>query len=336
MYCYNDFFGIETKSKEFKEFTFNNGGIILDIKIAENFCSNNVFNFNIYVIKNIIKYFEYFLLKCICSFINSNINGNFYIGINDFGFIKGIPYKGELPINKIKTKMYQLIKHYIISDNKKVNINKLVKFNIIKIKEPNKPTTNIHPNYISYLLEKEEYLIHYNKYLDDIHNWRKEHIFINQKLVDLINNSDSRKLIIEYIISIDANNIIIKLLKTNYKLEYKSYTNLHKLKLNPDNPYYWVTRWKDHNNSLLKNRKPIFNFEYSVRYTPINLIISIKDMIPYWFHNNDNMNLYLIHIEILKDDSIKSCKYYNITNKKWISSYRMLTSAGQPCCSRIL
>lgn len=335
-YTYNDYFGNENKSIEFKEFSFNTGGILLNIEKAEQCCNHNIFNFNIFVIQNIIKYFEYFLLKCISAYINSNINGHFYIGITDFGFIKGIPYKGDIPINKIKTKLYQLIKHNIIIDNKLININKLIRINIIKIKEPNKPEFNVHPDYKNYLIEKEKFLIEYNKYIDNITNWRKQHSFVNQKLVDLINNNDSRQLIIEFIISIDPNNIIIKLLKTNYKLEYKSHIKLHKLKLQPTNPYYWVTKWKDHNNILLKNKKPIFNFEYSMRYTPINLIIGVKDMIPYWFHNNDNMNLYIIHIEILKEDNIKLCKYYDIINKKWMYSYRILTPKGDPCCKKFI
>jgi hypothetical protein len=92
---FDDFIGTETLSQEYKEFTFNNAGIPIDIKSAEYYCNSNKFEFNEYVILNIQKYFNYYLPKYISGFLNSNLNGEFYIGINDYGFIKGIPYCGD-------------------------------------------------------------------------------------------------------------------------------------------------------------------------------------------------------------------------------------------------
>jgi hypothetical protein len=60
-------------------------------------------------------------------------------------------------------------------------------------------------------------------------------------------------------------------------------------------PYYWVTRWKDMMIKKLKKEKPLI-----IKTLPnvsTNLIMNVSNMIPYWTHNNDSMNIYIIEIE---------------------------------------
>ena len=79
---YNDFIGSELIEKEYKEFTFNCAGIILNNKLAEEYCINSIFNFNIkerildYYEKNIHLIMSNSLKTQIQNFINfiSNVN----------------------------------------------------------------------------------------------------------------------------------------------------------------------------------------------------------------------------------------------------------------------
>jgi len=336
MYLFNfdDNIGLETLNNEFKEFTFNNSGIILDLKDAEYYCSTNLFKFNSYVIDNIKKYFEYFMIKCLCAFINANIEGNFYIGINDVGFVKGIPYKGNLPKNEIKTIIIELLTKYVHIDNQIIDWNNILQIFIEEISPPKKPMTNINPNYTKYLKLKEKYMKQYNSYQNAINSWHIKHSSVTQKLVNLVNIPESRLKLIEYIKKTDPNSKVIDLLKTNYKLEYKNHDEIFELKQNEKTPYYWVTKWKDELSTKIRKEKPLFNKNIMFKTIPINLIISVNNMIPYWYHNNENIKLYVIHIKINKINSANICKYYDIIGSKWISCIRILDCKGSPICQK--
>jgi hypothetical protein len=328
-YKFNDFINKETLNTEYKKFTLNMSSLPIDLKLAEYYCTTYKFEFNNYIVQNIFKYFECFLLKYVCAFINSNINGKFYIGVNDLGFIEGIPFIGLLPKKQIKNKMYKMLLNKIIFKNN-YNFNKFIKIKFIKIASPKKPENLIHPEYTQYLKKKEENAEIYNKYLNDISIWRHKHKFYTQKLVDLINNTNSRILIKDYIKKKDPNNNLIKLLDTDFKLEYKTNAEIINLKKKPDNIYYWVTKWKDEMCNKLKQTKPIYNTDNNFKSIPFNLIISVSNMIPYWIHNNDNITLTLIIIEIKSKSLNLQCKYYDYYYKKWMSCIRGISQLGEP------
>ena len=96
---------------------------------------------------------------------------------------------------------------------------------------------------------------------------------MTQKLVDLVNNQDSRQSIINYIKNINLENIIIKLLETN-KLLYASHEEMKIYKNNINNIFYWITRWRDDMVDKIKLEKPIFNYEFLNYNLPINLLLS--------------------------------------------------------------
>lgn len=48
------------------------------------------------ILKNLRLYIEYYLPKYIGNFSVSNMNGNLYFGVSDFGIIEGIPYNGNI------------------------------------------------------------------------------------------------------------------------------------------------------------------------------------------------------------------------------------------------
>ena len=58
-------------------------------------------------------------------------------------------------------------------------------------------------------------------------------------------------------------------------------------------------------------------------------------MIPYWIHNNNNMKLYIIHVEILNYHNINNCEFYYYKLNKWVKYFRTLSPGGDPCCKKL-
>jgi len=326
---FNEFLGPEELEKEYKEFTFNLAGISFDISDYDRFCLTNKFDFNDVVINNLNRYFHVYLPKYISCFLNlpSETTSQFMIGVNDYGIVKGIPYLGELPIEKLKLNMYRII-YTQIRHESFINFCKYVKINFVKVNFNKQDIyKTIHPKFIKYLILKKKYDFSYQDFLLKYALWKEKFMFINRKLVDLVNNQDSREMLINYIKSIDPENPVIKLLLTDYKLESKTHDELISYKNKNNNPYYWVTRWKDEHREYIISQKPIFNKEFELKNTPYNLIQSISNMIPYWMTNNENMNLYVISIEI-KSPINKNFEYFD---EKWLCCHRKLVK-GAPVC----
>jgi hypothetical protein len=254
---FNEFIGYENLYKEYKEFTLNLSGLPLDIDICNFYCKTNKFDFNNIVIDNLKKYFEVYLPKYISSFLNLSTHhiSSFMIGINDFGYVKGIPYKGDLPINELSQIIYNIINNNIKCDNI-LNLDNFIKINFIKVIFNKNDNSSIHPKYNEYLTYRKKYNLEYEKYLLEYNIWKKKYIFINKKLIDLINTYDTRTLIINYIKSLDPNNIVIDLLLSNYKFKPLTHFQIIEAKKNINNPYYWITRWKDEYKNYIISLKP--------------------------------------------------------------------------------
>ena len=336
IYTYNNYFGIEELDKEYKEFTFNFAGLVLDSELAEKYCLNNIFDFNNTVIINLKKYIKYYATINACASFNSNIDSNFYIGINDDGYIKGIPFHKDLPIEDIKLYIYKILSENIKNSSLgHIDFNSTVKINISKINKPKKPIDKINPEFLKYLKKKKKHQELIEKYNKDIKEWKIHFDFVNQKLFKLINNPESRIILINFIKSIDPSSSVIELLYTDYKEEYKQHIEVIILKEDKTSPYYWITRWKDIMISKLRKEKP--QPLKSLHNLPINLIMNISEMIPWWMHYNDSMNLYIIHIEFntskfgvhFENDNLFSYLDYN--KKKWSKCYRTIINGGPSC-----
>lgn len=334
---YNDFYGKESLEKEYKEFTFNCAGLCIDNKIAEKLCKTNIFNFNTDVINNLKKYIDIYLPKYTCCFFNTKItNASFIIGINDYGIVKGIPYKGYFPIKFIKKYIFYTIYNKIkIDTNESINLKKYIKIKINNINLPNKPNNNHNEKFIKYLHEKEKYIKLLNDYIKNKNQWRNNLASISRKkLVDLVNNLETRILLLNYIKLKDPTNITVKLLESDYKLDYKDHEEIIILKNDKNNIYYWLTQWKDEIITQIQLEKPIFIPSFNQHYLPLNLIISCNEMIPYWIHNNENMKLYVIQVKFKLLNLNVNLKYLN-ENNKWISYKRILLNGYPSSCKNI-
>ena len=338
---YNDYIGGETIKDEFKEFTFSSldtnskkkaicSKYAFDIKQAEEYCSTNIFVFNKHIIINLKKYFRNYVPKYASAFFNSNINGCLYIGVNDFGLVKGIPYCGKLNKEYLIKKLKKIIKNHLLHDSS-YDIYNNIQIELIKIMKPTKPATDICPLFTHYLVEKQKHEDYHNNFIAKMDLWWKRFAFVNQKLIDLVNNQDSRILIINWIKTIDSSSSVIKLLETDFILEYRNHEEVFILKEDPTNPYYWVTRWKDIIIDTNKKERPVYNYEFNDCKLPINLIKNCNHMIPYWTNYNDDMNLYVICIKFISPNVTNKVLSY-INKKKIYSCYRSVLHNGTPCC----
>jgi hypothetical protein len=335
-YSYNDNIGVEELEREYKEFTFNLAGLVFDSKIAEQYCFNNIFNFNESVLINLKKYIKTYATVNACASFNSNLDTEFFIGVNDDGFIKGIPYCGELPIEKIQTYIYKILseslKNSLLGS---INIKEFLKINITKINKPVKPIEKNHPEFLKFLKRKSKHKELLDKYDKDMKDWKIRFDFANQKLFKLINNFESRIILIEFIRSIDPNSSVIKLLYSDYKEIYRPHDEVVREKENINSSYYWITRWKDMTVSKLRKEKPIPI--KSLPNTPLNLIMNVGEMIEWWMHYNKNMNLYIVSIEFktsefgIKFSSDNLFSYFDYNKRKWIKCHRTMFNGGPSC-----
>lgn len=334
---FNDLFERENLNNEYKEFTMNHAGCLrIDKKIADEYCSTNIFDFNEAVIINLKKYLKVYLPQNVCASFNSNINSNFYIGVDDDGFVKGIPYQGIFPIKEIEAYICRVLSEDLVNFSlAEIDLHKCVKINFTEINKPEKPKEKIHPEFTKYLKRKEKHKKKLDKYDEEMKDWRIRFAFVNQKLFKLINNIESRIILIEYIKSNDPNSPVIALLQTDYQEIYQPHEVVLYLKEDGTSPYYWITRWKDMMIKKLRKERP--DVIKSLPNVSTNLIMNVSGMTPWWIHYNKSMKLILIRIEIktlelgikIKDDNL--FYYYDHHKKKWLKCHRIMFNGGPSC-----
>ena len=329
----------EDLSTEFKEVTLNTGGFKIGLPDIIALCQSNIFTreLNEGIISNIKTLIELYLSKNICAFLNAGIfKGEIYFGINDHGIMKGIPYNGELPYDELAIFTRELLKSCLMFASPKIgidfDINKFVNIEFIKIDKPPMPRERHHPDFTKYLEEHKIYLQELEEHKEAFRNWKIRFDFVNQKLCNLINNYESRLILIAFIKSINPSSPVIQLLESDYKETPKVHEAVILLKDDDTSPYYWVTRWKDIMIPMLRKEKPIP--PKPPPNTPINLIMNVSDMIPWWVNSSDRMNLYVIKITLNTDFEFDNeyVYYYDIYKKKWLKCKRILLKDGEPSC----
>jgi len=330
-HAYKDNIGLETKYKEYKEFNFYNGSIKFSNDDAVLLLENNKWIFNKLVNNCINNMIKIYLPKYTCAYLSNRIeqNGELYFGINDFGDIIGIPYQGILNKNKIMKKIHTVLQKNIISDTND-NLLNYIDIDFIKLNQE-KATINLpdNPLLLQYYKYEKIYRIEKEKYSMKLKKWYNLMDRYNAKLTDLINNKDTRLELIEYIQLKDFYNPVIKQLRSDYKMTHVNTDNIITNKNNLQSIIYWVTYWKDTMLKFIKTIRPRFNYKIPSEYYPLNIIMLIKSMIPYWIHYNKNINLYLIKFTF-KNDKQHDIKYKNIYNQ-WVTCRRVIYN-GEPCC----
>lgn len=331
---YQDCLFEETVDREYKEFTFYGSGCdIVEQDDALILIRNGNFIFNKMVMKNLLNNIDYYLPKYFTAFVTSQSKskiGEMYLGIDDFGFVHGIPFNSDINKKIISDKIHKVLKDRINVDDE-FNYSNHFSWELIEINKPNRKIKSNHNEIISlYFEEIDEHTKIINKFNRCRTTWYKLLNRYNSRLHIMMNCPDRRKELIEYIKSKDSKAFkVINLLKSNYQFPPAEGTLIKDLKKNKNNPWYWVTRWKDEKGEFLKSIKPkapILNLSNNL--SPISHICSVSNMIPQWINNNEELKLYVIKFNFKRSN--KDISYINYGDE--LKCFRTMGLNG-PCCS---
>lgn len=321
MFHFDECMGPETVDREYKEFSLHKTGVPFDIDQAELYCASNQFAFDDLVLSNIQKYIQQYIPKYMSGFWNSGIQGEMWIGTDDYGFIKGIPMSlsRSLDTTWIEECIRDTIRTHIRFDEEHTP-----SFSV-KVHSVARPETQkgVHPMYSFYLDKKKEFIQEYQSFLHTYQEWQHTYEVVNMKLVDIVNRPEYRASLISFIRQSEHRNenVIRLLLDPTYELPSLSGEDIKDMKHDPESVFYWVTHLKDMECEKYRRDKPYFLNKFKQRHIPFNLLISISEMIPYW-----DVQLYLICIQ---SGTGPKCTYFN--GHQWIRCTRTM-NLDQPVC----
>lgn len=338
---FDQFIGLETKEKEYKLAVLN-----LDDDMSDKYIlfllKTGKWIFNKHIYNTIYFYLHKYLPKYISSFTNikSHVDkGVIYIGVNDNGYVKGIPFNGSInmkfinncvrnvinskkvlfPSKKIRNYFKYNIKvelidiefdrNNIISTKCNLYENLIDEFYCkVKIKEHKKKFKTMVSNLLLKQTEKLSNVINRERsefltYLKDFQFFNKskyKHTYTSLEYLDLANVPTYYELI--------ADIKIKKFKQTSNKIviNYNFIKDCEKSQLisseiNNCIIMYFVGKYKDYCVKALKIIKIKDNENLQNEIYPKCLIRQIDKMIPIWINFNPSLKLYLLKIEIPKN-----------------------------------
>jgi len=331
---YGSNFGSETLTNEYKEFTFNHGGLEFDLNEAEEIVKSSYWCLNDMCMEAIRKYFKIYIAKYASSFLNdeSETNeGNIYIGISDNGTIQGIPFQGDIDISFLNDELNKTIKKYISYEDMSI-INDSISLELINVNYIKKDIDKNNNLYSQYLYIKNELNKNEIKFKNIMESWNEVHGKYAQKLVNLFNLQPTRHELLNYIKLNDSTNKVIHLIEKGHVLKIKTHEEINELKMSSNEPYYWVCKFKDEYLDNIRKSRPIQKYKSAIAsfLNPISIIMKINNMIPWWMQNNKNMKLFVIKINFKKIQGNNDIYYIDSFGRKQ-KCYRSL-DRGKPYC----
>jgi hypothetical protein len=329
----------ESKVNEFKEFSlkldpgsFCTGEEIIEIiktgKIVE--------NFNDIIMSNIDYYLKFYIPKYISAFGNMKGEDPFatlYIGINDFGEITGVPFKGNLELeylNEIKDSL----KLFLSAKNLKEIFEK-IQFEVIKLNyDPTMLSDDVSIILDEHIEKYNAYKIAYTKYIHDYKEWIEQINRYSIKISIYFNDPEYRKEVAVYIRSNTTNPEYLKmadLLETDYEFETIPNYEIMEKKVDQSSIYHWITSYKDAVLDQIKIKRPVRPSGYNSDLDRIseNQFSILTNLRKKFIDNNLDVNYYLIKIKIpTNNEHIIS---FSNLNSKWYTRTRDLIH-GVACC----
>lgn len=365
---FNECIGLESSEREYKI------GVIYwsrDISFQDSLklLMNGQWIFNTCIFNTIVIYIRKYLCKYIASFTNrlSSIdNGELYIGVDDNGFIKGIPYQGILTLDVIRPLIESTINEMLLFSNNSIRerLKDKMKIEIINIRfrcsyyyvKESKEKIN---DYIKFNKEKEDKI---EKYSNFKKMWVKLiekqqiqiHKCIDKERFQFLNYCKEKGVLrkkdynhkysrLEYLCDVPnyydmIANIKIKKFERQRDGSIVTYPNLirgentdHRFnEINDVIALYNFGRYKDF--CLLAYRNMRLNHP-SIKVDPNYpkfLLSQIETMVPIWMKKNKNINLYVIKVTIpsgiLKEG--ESISYFNVKKRKYEQCFRSESPEG--------
>lgn len=331
-----EFFSFETESIELKEFCLKIGceSIFEQCEIIEIMRSGDISDaLHNLILKNLQLYINLIIPKYMACFVNANIQGEIYLGIDDFGIISGIPTKNGITreqINVMLKDCFQYIKPEgdIIPEN-------MVEFEIIDIETPHytffEDTANkLYKNYKKY---QRKWKKRYKKYMISHSNWLDRLAVYHTKLTILSNSEKTRKDLTKYVIKNGANKNIIDLFQSDKQIHIPYGEISQSLKIDKTTPFYWIIRFQEkHVRRVHKERPP-----KPIQNTPVtpDIILNRLSNMNYKFLKNQNVTFQIIKFTIKKytgDNCVYFRSFVGRDKSKMIKRKRALLKDIYPGC----
>lgn len=325
------FYDSENESLEFKDFYLK---IEPDILLNENEIEEVILtgkwneNLNNLIDINIKQYLKSYIPKYVSCYMNSKINGNLIFGIDDIGEVTGIPYKGNIDYQKILKYIKRTISKYTKGlpnlDHINVNITKL-EYDLDILEDNAGDQINLLKT------KNEEYNFKIKEYRKNKKKWMEELSKYSTNFYNILNNKESRKRVIQYCKKYCPNKYIIDYIDNDKIIEVNCNTQLYKRFRDPNDLMYWAGKYKDDNIEKLKLSKP-YRKDMPKLINNSLILRKISDMRLRFLSNNENINYFLININIdgrINDKNIK----FKLDNKSndWYTRNRILIPTGPSC-----
>ena len=329
------YLGREELATEFKEVCLKlNLDLYITIEEAEEIILKKIWNPKLTpAIKDTLEiYFRNIFPKYLSSFSCSNINGSLYFGVHDHGEITGVPFMGDIDQDWIMNIIMSVIDNSIkgdqknnIMDNIHIELEKLEIDDILIDDEH----SHLYNKYKSEELRINNLKLDYNQKRV---NWLLELSKYSRKLTEVLNSTESRLQMIEYIEErkdtfdneTDKIRIISQLKGTEY-IPIPEFNELQLRKKNKNDILYWLVTFKDYYTDKISKQRPPKPIYYRA-YSPLQ-IISKLSLMRSVFSKIKGVNYYLIKIKI-NGEKIKDIYYKN--NCEWVKKIRLISDDGSP------
>jgi len=337
--------GLEELNKEYKEIYLNNISNFFTDKELDIFMNTHKINkskFNKLISTTINLYIINYLPKYIGVFINSNISGNLYFGINDFGNIVGIPFFGNLNESLISQTIYET-KKFLRSNYSNNLIDEILTNIKIDICEINNNSIN-KSDYIQNLNDfqkiNDQIKVEWINYLIKYQEWHKEISKYSAKLSAFLDSAEIRQEIAEWVrlhktkIQFKKYDLekIAKIYENNIFINRNiSFDFLDLIRNDYSHPIKWLIDFKDYKQIEIKKNKPNhptikplkeYNFKFCSNIDNISYLL--KKL---------KCKFYILKFTIplfIKPEN-RCIEYFSEKQSKWLYKSRILTKSGPGC-----
>ena len=327
----NRFLGKETLTTEFKELAFKTQPSYYFTEEEIQSILNGKWNIKLssVILQEIDKTINIYIPKYIACFLNAQLNGTIIFGVDDTGYIKGIPSKIQLTRELILPMIIQTINQNVKINNKSQFISQNLDIKIEELEiDPDIVDDNISALLDKYQKTKNKYEREMRIYCMRKQEWLNE-LDKCRSLELVVNTPNIKNGLIKYIKKRINNNNIIAQLESSDNIIIPSGYELDEYKKENTNIYYWIMNYKDYLIDGIRQKKPIKPINLNKR-TLSSLLTKISNLNGK-FIKDTTIKFYLIIVNINGKNNNEKIYYKLPDTQEWLYRSRTLIK-GEPSC----